>query len=479
MATRNKRKLAALNKENCEEHPKSNLAQNSKVPRPQEDYITQISEEIEGRVTKKLSQEFNRTQKRILGALARLDDFLMNPLIQGDSGTTPELSRNVFSINQGTNEDDSQIDPHPEAGFLNFGGEDRPDMATGVQRESLDGHNMVTGATERNRKCHDMTGAHEEVTYCSPSTSAGKQKKNRSTSQPQCRSENTPATIEADRILLALQQLANNKNSANFHNNTNRISKVPKSITSTMATFYGKSEEFELFDDLFQMSVKVHNRLTEVDRINYFRSLMRRDALQTFKNINDPIRENLGEILAVFQSKYVKPQSMATAKNKFQKLVFNPANHKLVDFLDELQKLAKNALEIATHAIIEQLIYAKMPPHLKKSINQAHPENGPYEQIVTSAERDLELNGLEAPDGLQIYTVTHNTANASAGRTKPTCNCCKKPGHYRNQCRLLKKQREQTENNQNNPGNKNSDANTSNSNGNVNNPNNNKNKNRA
>ena len=57
MAARNKKKLAALNKENCEEHPRSNLAQNSNVPRSQEDYITQVSEEIEGRVTKKLSQE--------------------------------------------------------------------------------------------------------------------------------------------------------------------------------------------------------------------------------------------------------------------------------------------------------------------------------------------------------------------------------------------------------------------------------------
>ena len=78
MATQNKRKLAALNKENCEEHPRSNLAPNSNVPRSQEDYITQVSEEIEGRVTKKLSQEFSRTENCILGALARLDDFLMN-----------------------------------------------------------------------------------------------------------------------------------------------------------------------------------------------------------------------------------------------------------------------------------------------------------------------------------------------------------------------------------------------------------------
>ena len=110
MATlRNKRKLAAINKENCEQHPRSNLAQNSNFPRSQEDYITQVSEEIEGRVTKKLSQEFSRTENRILGALARLDDFLMNPLIQGHSGTAPDTSRNAFSTSQGTNEDNSQM----------------------------------------------------------------------------------------------------------------------------------------------------------------------------------------------------------------------------------------------------------------------------------------------------------------------------------------------------------------------------------
>ena len=86
---------------------------------------------------------------------------------------------------------------------------------------------------------------------------------------------------------------------------------------------------------------------------------------------------------------------MATAKHKFQKLVFNPAYQTLVDFLDELQKLAKDAFGKAAHAIIEQFIYAKMPPHLKKSINQAHLENGTCEQIVTHLERELELHSLE------------------------------------------------------------------------------------
>ena len=94
------------------------MAQNSSVPRSQEDYITQVSEEIEGRVKKKLSQQFSRTENRILGALARLDDFLMNPLLQGHSGTPQGTSWNALSTSQGSNEDDSQSAPHPQAGIF-------------------------------------------------------------------------------------------------------------------------------------------------------------------------------------------------------------------------------------------------------------------------------------------------------------------------------------------------------------------------
>ena len=41
--------------------------------------------------TKKLSQEFSRTESRILGALSKLDEFLLNPQTRTLSGT---VSRN-------------------------------------------------------------------------------------------------------------------------------------------------------------------------------------------------------------------------------------------------------------------------------------------------------------------------------------------------------------------------------------------------
>ena len=298
-----------------------------------------------------------------MGALSKLDEFLLNQQIQTLSGTVPGTFRNTNVENQRTNEDDSHSDLHPEAGIFrgqptqSFGPKDCRDMVTRVIEDTHDGpymvagaterHDMVTGGSEQMRNSLDMvTAVQEEILYCSSGISSRKQKKARSISQPQFRSENTPVTFQADQILLALQQLATNKFSANVNNTSNRILKLPKSLTTTMPTFDGKSEKIQLFEYLFQTSLKIRNQLTEGDKVNYFLSLMRGDALQTFKNISSPNRENLTEILSVFRRKYVKPQSMATAKHKFQQLLFNPANQKLTDFLDELQKLAKDAFGV-------------------------------------------------------------------------------------------------------------------------------------
>ena len=67
----------------------------------------------------------------------------MNPLIQGHSGTTPDMSRNAFSTNQRTKEDDSESDPHPEAGIFgnhtmrNSGRKERRDNKFYLDRKHL------------------------------------------------------------------------------------------------------------------------------------------------------------------------------------------------------------------------------------------------------------------------------------------------------------------------------------------------------
>ena len=117
MATlRIKRKLAAVSRE-TPESTRNGRAPNVLDPELTQDYISQVSEEIEGRVTKKLSKEFSRTESRILGALSKLDEFLLNPQVRTCSVVAPGTSRSSNLGNQGTNEDRPSDDPGPEVEF--------------------------------------------------------------------------------------------------------------------------------------------------------------------------------------------------------------------------------------------------------------------------------------------------------------------------------------------------------------------------
>ena len=75
---------------------------------------------------------------------------------------------------------------------------------------------------------------------------------------------------------------------------------------------------------------------------------------------------------------------------------------------------------------------------------------------------------MEAPDGMPISTVTQQSPQQNSNKPIPTCHHCKKPDHYQNQCRQLKREKDQTRNNTNSANNNNGSDQTNS------NPNNNK-----
>ena len=79
MATlRNKGKLAAILRE-TPENTRRIQSQNTFHPGMAEEYISQVSEETAGRVSKKPFTEFSCRDSRILGALSKFHDLLLNP----------------------------------------------------------------------------------------------------------------------------------------------------------------------------------------------------------------------------------------------------------------------------------------------------------------------------------------------------------------------------------------------------------------
>ena len=304
--------------------------------------------------------------------------------------------------------------------------------------ESVEDYHMVTGA---NRQLHRQSSQKINDTLGSRAD------QNTSTS--------TTNTFDpVNQIALAIEKLANkNTPQSLFH---------PKKTL----TFNGKNEkyeQFEYFEDLFHTTLRMQPNLTEEMKINHFHAHLRGLALKTFKNIQRTPHTTLEDILKVFRRKYVKPESSASAKHRFHRLSFQPENQKLPDFLEDLQESAEKAFGENAHQMIENLLYAKMPPHLKKSINQAYLENGTYDQIVKHLEREMELNGLEADEPLVKTQMTATKKEENNGKTnkkqnekakKQTaktvpdktlkndqCRYCKETGHMMNDCPKLAKRR--------------------------------------
>ena len=236
-----------------------------------------------------------------------------------------------------------------------------------------------------------------------------------------------------------------------------KLQNKPQSMTirpvqTTLMTFDGKSEKFELFEDLFHTMIKLQPAMTEQMKINHFHSLLRKGALQTFRNINSINCQTLEVVLVIFRRKYVKPESQATAKHKWHRLTFDPSTMKLPDFLEELNQGAEKAFGEKAKSMIDSLLYAKLPPKLKRSVNMARLEKGTYEEIVAHLERELELNALEESDDLPMATMasastSHSNLLSNGINTNKDVQCsyCKATGHSYKNCPKLNKKKETEE----------------------------------
>ena len=114
---RNKRRLETMSRKTQVENSRNGQSRNMSVRRISEEYITQVLEEIEGRVTNELSQEFSKTESLVLGTLSKLDELPLNQQIRTLSGTVPRKSRIADVGNPESTVDRSQNDPHPEVEF--------------------------------------------------------------------------------------------------------------------------------------------------------------------------------------------------------------------------------------------------------------------------------------------------------------------------------------------------------------------------
>ena len=336
------------------------------------------------------------------------------------------------------------------------GAKGRHNMLTGSSEEIHNSHHMVTGPSKPN---HHMVTGQTAQTNQIPEFFTGRILSPRN--PPSHQYQNLSTQVSQDNNLPVAEQTPRHQN-PDANNSINRLSDAIAEIatqqrpqTATMLKpvsmntlfFEGKNEKFELFEDLFHTMLKMQPEMTEAMKINHFHAHLRKEALQTFRNISASNKKTLDDVLIVFRRKYVKPESQATAKHKWHKLTFDPNTKSLTDILEKLNECAERAFGENAQHMIDSLLYAKLPPLLKRSLNLAYLENGTYDQIVAHLERELVLRGSENDGELTkptMIAVPPNKNQQNTEQTKIVCHYCKKPGHVVRDCRKrIRKEQEQ------------------------------------
>ena len=182
--------------------------------------------------------------------------------------------------------------------------------------------------------------------------------------------QNLSTQVTQDNNLPVVEQTPRNQNS-DANNSINRLADASagiatqqrpqaatmlKPVSTNTLIFDGKNEKFELFEDLFHTMLKMQPEMTEAMKINHFHAHLRKEALQTFRNISALNKKTPDDVLIVFTRKYAKPESQATAKHKWHKLTFDPNTKSLPDILEELKECAERAFgDNAQHLTLQPM----------------------------------------------------------------------------------------------------------------------------
>ena len=119
--------------------------------------------------------------------------------------------------------------------------------------------------------------------------------------------------------------------------------------------------------------------------------------------------------------------------------MFTLSEQALPDFLEDLHQSVERAFGEHAQSMIENLLYAKMPRSLKKSINQTYQENGTYDQLSKHIEREMELYVIEQIDDLPVTTMTATSKQPpqkdakkppDPAAKKKRCNYCRRMDIY-------------------------------------------------
>ena len=206
-----------------------------------------------------------------------------------------------------------------------------------------------------------------------------------------------------------------------------------KILQTQVPLFRGNREKYNEFEHLLKNHLRPHmHKLTEEQKLNYFQSLLRDDAIDFWQTLKITTETTLTEILQAFSKEYAKEDLKEVSKYKFDQMRYDPTTESFADFLTKFKKLAKQAFGDKANDIAETFLFAKLPIQIQNELAMAGKHDVTSEEIKTFVQRRCQYAqllptpaGMQPLNNIQNYPAkqpTNQQTTATSNPGKPTAN---------------------------------------------------------
>ena len=100
----------------------------------------------------------------------------------------------------------------------------------------------------------------------------------------------------------------------------------PKILQTQVPLFRGNREKYNEFEHLLLNHLRPHQqKLSEEQKLTYFQSLLRDDAIELWQSLKMTNQTTLAQVLRYFKKEYAKEDLKEVAKYKFDQMRYDPS----------------------------------------------------------------------------------------------------------------------------------------------------------
>ena len=185
--------------------------------------------------------------------------------------------------------------------------------------------------------------------------------------------EDTPVSSTETALLNAIQDLPR---------------KLQKTNTELLQThvpnFRGTKDKYNEIEHLLLNHFRpIANKITGEDKIHFFQSLLRDEAIDFWQTITISSTTTLQDVPKVFRKEFAKEDMREDARYKWNEDNYDPTTQAFGDFLRDLKKIAKQAYGDEADKCIKIFLFGKLPVEIQQELTMANKEDSSPEEIKT------------------------------------------------------------------------------------------------